>query len=94
MIHKFKKVLVTGGAGCIGMSVWDELIKRGVQVAKNDWVLTTDADCSVSNFQLTEWIRKKYLNQNNLIYFGSRNHRLSIVKKKLQDKLLEWYSNF
>ena len=54
-------------------------LKRGVQLAKNDWVLTTDADCSVSNFQLTKWIRKKYLNQNNLIYFGSRNHRLSIV---------------
>ena len=57
-------------------------LKRGMRVAKNDWVLTTDADCSVSNFQLTKWIKKKYLNQNNFIYFGSRNHRLSIVKKK------------
>ena len=57
-------------------------LKRGVQIAKNDWVLTTDADCSVSNFQLIKWIQKKYLDQNNLIYFGSRNHLLSIVKKK------------
>ena len=31
-------------------------LKRGVQIAKNDWVLTTDADCSVSNFQLIKWI--------------------------------------
>ena len=58
-------------------------LKRGVRIAKNDWVLTTDADCSVSNFQLLKWIKKKYLNQDNLIYFGSRNHPLSIVKKKL-----------
>jgi len=63
-------------------------LKRGVQLAKNDWVLTTDADCSVSNFQLTKWIRKKYLNQNNLIYFGSRNHRLSIVKKKIARQIV------
>ena len=57
-------------------------LKRGVRIAKNDWVLTTDADCSVSNFQLLKWIKKKYLNQDNLIYFGSRNHPLSVVKKK------------
>jgi dolichyl-phosphate beta-glucosyltransferase len=57
-------------------------LKMGVQIAKNDWVLTNDADCSVSNFQLLKWIQKKYLNQDNLIYFGSRNHPLSIVKKR------------
>ena len=63
-------------------------LKRGVQIAKNDWVLTTDADCSVSNFQLIKWIQKKYLDQNNLIYFGSRNHPLSIVKKKTLRKIV------
>ena len=30
-------------------------LKKGVQIAKNDWILTTDADCSVSNFQLNSW---------------------------------------
>ena len=63
-------------------------LKRGVQIAKNDWVLTTDADCSVSNFQLIKWIKKKYLGQNNLIYFGSRNLPLSIVKKKTLRKIV------
>ena len=63
-------------------------LKRGVQIAKNSWILTNDADCSVSNFQLIKWIRKKYLNQNNLIYFGSRNHNLSIVKKKVLRKII------
>ena len=63
-------------------------LKRGVQIANNDWVLTTDADCSVSNFQLIKWIKKKYLDLNNLIYFGSRNHPLSIVKKKTLRKIV------
>ena len=63
-------------------------LKRGVQVAKNDWVLTTDADSSVSNFQLLKWIQKKYLDQDNLIYFGSRNHPLSVVKKKYLRKIV------
>tara|TARA_B100000787_G_scaffold24158_1_gene16160 strand:+ start:4428 stop:5141 length:714 start_codon:yes stop_codon:yes gene_type:complete len=63
-------------------------LKRGVHIAKNDWVLTTDADCSVSNFQLTKWINKGYLSQNVSIYFGSRNHRLSIVKKKTARKIV------
>ena len=63
-------------------------LKKGVQIAKNDWVLTNDADCSVSNFQLIKWIQKKYLDQNNLIYFASRNHHLSIVKKKALRKIV------
>jgi len=63
-------------------------LKRGVQVANNEWVLTNDADCSVSNFQLIKWIKKKYLNYSSLIYFGSRNHRLSIVKKKALRKIV------
>ena len=63
-------------------------LKRGVLVAKNEWVLTTDADCSVSNFQLTDWIKKKYLNKKKFIYFGSRNHQLSIVKKRTARKIV------
>ena len=63
-------------------------LKRGVQIAKNDWVLTSDADCSVSNFQLTEWIAKKYIKKNIFIYFGSRNHQSSIVKKKIIRKMV------
>ena len=58
MIYKFKKVLVTGGAGCIGMSVCDELIKRGVQVVL---------------FDLYEQINtvKDQINDNIEIYYGS-----------------------
>ena len=63
-------------------------LKKGVQIAKNEWVLTSDADCSVSNSQLTEWIAKKYIKKNNFIYFGSRNNSLSIVKKKITRKII------
>jgi len=49
-------------------------LKQGVQHAQNDWLLTTDADCSVSNLQLNDWLKKNYINNINYIYFGSRNY--------------------
>ena len=33
-------------------------LKKGIQTAKKEWILTTDADCSVSNFQLIKWLKK------------------------------------
>ena len=63
-------------------------LKKGIQIAKKDWILTTDADCSVSNFQLIKWLKKKYINKNNYIYFGSRNHPLSKVKKKFAREII------
>ena len=36
MKHDFKKVLVTGGAGCIGMQVCSELLSRGIKVVLFD----------------------------------------------------------
>ena len=63
-------------------------LKRGVKIAKNEWIITTDSDSSVSLFQLTEWIKKKYFDLNTCIYFASRNHKLSIVKKKNIRKFL------
>ncbi len=63
-------------------------LKRGIKAAKNKWILTTDSDCSVSNFQLTNWINKDYIKEKVYIYFGSRNHKLSIVKKKKLRKLV------
>ena len=64
-------------------------LKKGIQTAKKEWILTTDADCSVSNLQLIKWLKKKYITNKNFIYFGSRNHPLSKVKKNLSEKLLE-----
>jgi len=58
-------------------------LKLGVAHSKNSWILTTDSDCSVSNFQLNSWIKNNYINNKNFIYFGSRNLSKSVVKKKL-----------
>ena len=37
-------------------------LKKGIKAAKKEWILTTDADCSVSNFQLIKWLKKKIYN--------------------------------
>lgn len=58
-------------------------LKLGVAHSKNHWILTTDSDCSVSNFQLNVWIKNNYINDKNFIYFGSRNLSKSVVQKKL-----------
>ncbi len=63
-------------------------LKKGVEKAKYDWILTTDSDSSVSCFQLLEWINKKLINHKNHIYFGSRNLINSKVKKKRYRKFI------
>jgi len=57
-------------------------LKLGVKYAKHDWILTTDIDMSVSLFQFTSWVNKKLINEKFSVYFGSREHKKSIVKKK------------
>ena len=69
-------------------------LKLGVLLAKNQWILTTDSDCSVSNFQLINWIKKKYINNNNYIYFASRNLPDSLIKKKKLRKIIGKMFNF
>ena len=56
-------------------------LKKGIKSSAKKWILTSDSDCSVSNFQLIKWLKKKYINNENKIYFGSRNHPKSKVKK-------------
>lgn len=58
MMSEFKKILVTGGAGCIGMPVCNELINRGIKVVL---------------FDLYEQIYRvrKNINKNVEIFYGS-----------------------
>ena len=55
-------------------------LMSGIKIAKKNWILTIDIDLSVNIEELLIWERK-YLKKNNLIYFGSRSHNLSKVKK-------------
>ena len=56
-------------------------LKLGVKHAKHEWILTTDIDMSVSLFQFISWLNKKLINEKFFVYFGSRKHKKSIVKK-------------
>jgi dolichyl-phosphate beta-glucosyltransferase len=57
-------------------------LKLGVKNAKHEWILTADIDMSVSLFQISNWIKKKLIDRKYFVYFGSRAHEKSIVKKK------------
>ncbi len=63
-------------------------LKLGAKVARNDWILTTDIDMSVSLFQVCSWLEKKLINKKYFIYFGSRTHKKSIVQTKFYREIL------
>ncbi len=63
-------------------------LKKGVKVAKYDWILTLDADISVSISQLFKWLKRKQIKKEKYIYFGSRNHLDSNIKFKIYRKLV------
>ena len=63
-------------------------LRLGVKKAKYDWILTADIDMSVSLFQISSWLIKKLINNKCLVYFGSRAHEKSIVKKKIVRDIL------
>ena len=76
-VIKLKNNLGKGGA-----------LKLAVKRSKYDWVLTTDVDMSVSLFQFSEWLKKKLINDKYYVYFGSRTHKKSIVKKSFYRNIL------
>ena len=63
-------------------------LKLGVKKAKYDWILTTDIDMSVSLFQIINWSKKKFITKKYIVYFGSRSHKKSIVKRNFFRKIL------
>ncbi len=59
-------------------------LKLGVEIAKNDWVLTTDIDLSVPLIQIEEWFNKYNISKNSeKVFIGSRNIDESKVVKKI-----------
>lgn len=63
-------------------------LKAGVKNARGKWILTSDIDFSVSLFELERWLKKKFINNKNLIYFGSRAHINSKVDSKYYRKFI------
>ena len=56
-------------------------LKLGVKEAKYNWILTTDIDMSVSLYQLPIWLKKRFIEKKFNVYFASRTHEKSLVKK-------------
>lgn len=54
-------------------------LKTGVHFARCEWILTSDIDLSVPLNQLIDW--EKYLKKSIFVYFGSRSHPNSKVKR-------------
>ena len=63
-------------------------LKKGILKAKKNWILTLDTDISVSLFQLKKWIDYKYVDNKNVIYFGSRNLKNSELEYKFYRKIM------
>ena len=47
-------------------------IKKGIFLAKKNWILTMDIDLSVKFNQIQIWKNKKYFTKDTNVYFGSR----------------------
>ena len=55
-------------------------IKTGVLNSKNKWILICDIDFSVHPNQFLKWKKTGKIDQNYTSYFGSREHKSSIIK--------------
>ena len=65
-------------------------LKAGIKIASNDWILTTDIDHSVPLKQINKW-NSTFIKKNKFVYFGSRTHPKSQVKKDLMRNLLGYF---
>ena len=61
-------------------------IKKGIMNAIHEWQLICDADMSVNVNQFQNWYKKKLIKNENMAYFGSRNHKnskiISTIKRR------------
>ena len=68
-------------------------LKTGIKKAKNQWILTSDIDFSVSLFELKNWIEKfiQFKKKDEIVFFGSRAHNQSIVNSKFYRKIIGYF---
>jgi len=63
-------------------------LKKGINHCRAEWILTSDIDLSVTLSHYLRWSQNKILDKNCFVYFGSRNHISSNVKKNFLRYLL------
>ena len=68
-------------------------LKTGIKKAKNQWILTSDIDFSVSLFELKNWIEKfiQFKKKDEIVFFVSRAHNKSIVNSKFYRKIIGYF---
>ncbi len=66
-------------------------IKSGVLRSSKEWVLTSDADLSVSLKHIVNWFKKKEILIKNCAYFANRNHRHSKLNAHLHRKVIGFF---
>ena len=76
---KFINIKINSGKGFA--------IKKGVIIAKNEWIFTMDADLSVNFNQIKKWFTKYELKFNRA-YFGSRSLKSSKVRNKIHRHII------
>lgn len=63
-------------------------LKKGILHSRAEWILTSDIDLSVNIDHYKKWFLNRTSQKNYFIYFGSRNHPNSKVKKTFSRYLL------
>jgi len=68
-------------------------LKKGVALAKHDWIITVDIDLSVKLEQIKVWVKKKLIFKKTNVYFGSRLLIKSKVIAKKNRKFMGFIFN-
>ena len=66
-------------------------IKLGILRSSKEWILTSDADLSVSLKHIVNWFKKKEILIKNCAYFASRNHKYSKLNARLHRKIMGFF---
>ncbi len=66
-------------------------VKKGILIAKHNWILLCDTDLSVHPNQFKMWFDDKKIKSKKEAYYGSREHKDSIVKASIYRILLGFF---
>ena len=66
-------------------------VKKGILAAKHNWILLCDTDLSVHPNQFKIWFNNKKIKSKKEAYYGSREHKNSIVKASIYRILLGFF---
>ena len=66
-------------------------VKKGVLKATNEWILICDTDLSVHPNQFIIWFKNKILSSKKMAYYGSREHKRSVINASKHRVLMGFF---